>query len=237
MHIKGLNSKFYLPINSCNKVSTTEDYKALPREQREKNGFYLIPFGLQIKFNDLGTKESEWDLFYKFIRQKYPIQWFFRHWLTSWDNPAYAFIKLRYMRYLDVKYAVKRFIKPLHPRWRNSCPRHVWKDISSVVVDSNFGLILDFWHEEVSQNTINWNSDPSHKTFYKELKAAVKYIEVTRKALEEKLDNALTVATKKSRKLSYQQRYKKHNELEESIRIKDTKILTWFIENRNYFWT
>jgi hypothetical protein len=238
MFEKRLNSKFYLSPKTCKAVYTLEDYKALPLEQREIYGLYKIPFGLAIDLKKFSMdKKSEWDLFYDYIRQEYPIQWFFRHWITSWDNPMYAFLKLRYMRYLDAKYAVKRFITPLFPLWRKSCQRHEYKDICSLVVDSNFALILDFWHQEVSRNTINWNSDPSHKTFYKELKNVVKYIETDRKTLEAKSDNALSLATKKPRTLTYQQRYGKHLALEEKIRIKDTEILTWFVENRNYFWT
>jgi hypothetical protein len=237
MRIKGLNSMFYLSPEMCRQVSTTEEYKALPKEQREKNGWYLIPFGLAVNLSDMKNKKrkSEWDLFYDYVRQEYPIQWFFRYWITSWDNPLYSVYKLNKMRYDEFYYTVRRYFKPYFPRWRASCKRHQYTDIVELSIKSNFALILDYWHEEVARDTVNWNADGHHKQFYKELKAAVKYIEVDRKKLEDKADKELTKATKRAG--TYEVKYKKHNQIEETINNKDTEILHWFIDNRNYFWT
>lgn len=233
---KRLNSKFFLPKDICNSVYKFEDYKALPKEQREKHGLYLMPFGLQIDLKEFGVKrKTEWDLFYDYIRQEYPIQWFFRYWITSWNNPVYRVLKIIYMNYQDIKYTIKRFIKPFFPRWRASCKRHQYTDITELSVKSNFALILDYWHEEVSKDLVNWNADSHSKQFYKELKSAVKYIENDRKTLEDRADKELSKATK--RKGTYEVRYKKYNQLEEDIKNKDTETLIWFINNRNYFWT
>lgn len=230
------NSKFMLPREAGN-IFTTEDYKALPKEKRERNGWYLLPYGLQVNLGDLKKKESEWDKFYSFIRQEYLFQWFFRHWLTSWDNPVYAFLKLQYMKYQEVKYTVKRYFNPYFPRWRKSCRRHEYKDIVGLVVDSNFALILDFWYEEVAKDLVNWQSDSGHKRFYKELKTNVKYIEEGRKKLQDKADEELSKATNNKKKLSYDEKYKKYNKLEQQISDNDTKVLVWFIQNRHFFWT
>ncbi len=232
-----IGNKFRLP-KEVGSVFTTEDYKNLPKFSRERNGWYLEPLGLQTSLDDLRTKNSEWSKFYTFIRQEYPIQWFFRHWLTSWDNPVYSFTKLRYMKFLDIKYSTKRFIKPFFPRWRSSCKRHEYKDISSLIVDSNFALILDFWYEEVVDGNVDWQSQPDHKQFYEELKSNVKYIEKGRKKLQDKADKELTKASAKSKKgLSYQERYGRYNEVEQEIRNNDSKILEWLVGNRDFFWT
>lgn len=230
------SSKFMLP-REAGSVYTVEDYKAIPKEKRELNGWYLVPFGLQVNLGDFKKKESEWDKFYAFVRQEYFFQWFFRHWITSWDNPVYAFLKLWYMKYQDVKHTTKRFFKPYFPRWRKSCKRHEYKDICSLVVDSNFALILDFWYEEVVDGFVNWQSQPSHKQFYNEIKKNVKYIEEGRKKLEDKSDIELSKATNKSRKLSYQEKYGKYNKIEEQIKTLDTAVLVWLANNRNFFWT
>ncbi len=229
-------SKFMLPQEAGN-VYTVEDYKALPKEKRELNGWYLVPFSLQINIGDLKKKESEWDKFYAFVRQEYFFQWVFRYWLTSWDNPVYAFYRLNKMRFDEKYYAVKRWFKPFFPRWRASCKRHQYTDIVQLSVSSNFALIQDYWHEEVAKDTINWNADGHHKQFYKELKAAIKYIEIDRKKLEEKADNALTTATLTKRKGTFQERYGKHNKLEQEIKDRDTDVIVWFIQNRDFFWT
>jgi len=228
------DSKYMLPRDVGN-VFTTEDYKALPKEKRERNGFYLVPFGLQINIGELRSKKTEWDRFYDYIRQEYPLQWFARYWLTSWNNPVYAFLKLRYMKFQEVKYTIKRFVKPYFPRWRKSCRRQDYKDICSLIVDSNFALILDFWYEEVINGNVNWESDIEHKTFYNELKKAVKYIEIDRKNLSDKADEELTKATK--RKGSYEQKYGKLNKIEADIKTKDTEVLIWFVNNRDFFWS
>jgi len=235
MFKKSFKSKYYLP--NPIRISTAEEYKALPQADRERNGLYLMPFGLAIDISTMGKGNSEWDKFYAFIRQEYPVQYFFRHWLTSWDNPIYAFLKLRYMKYEDVKYSTKRFFNPLFPRWRKSCKRHEYMDVCTLVTKSNFALILDFWYEEVVDGFVNWHSQPSHKQFYNEIKAHVKYIEEGRKKLEDKSDIELTKATKKSKKLSYGERYGKHNKIEEQIKTLDTAVLVWLANNRDFLWT
>ena len=124
-------------------IYTAEDYISLPKTLREsKHGLYLEPHALIFDFN---SHVSEWDKFYDFIKKEYPIQWFFRHWIFSLDNPVYKVHNILKHHYLNNKYAVKRFFKPLFPRWRKSCSRHRYTDIKELVVTSNFALLLDFW--------------------------------------------------------------------------------------------
>ena len=220
-------------------VSTVKEYIELPQALREsKYGFYLIPFALQFTIDGFFPgRVTEWDKFYSYVKTEYPFQWFFRHYLTSWDNPIAKHLKLIGMRLSDTKYRAKRFIKPLFPRWRKSCQRHEYTDIQELVVNSNLALILDFWYQEVVDGCVNWTSDENHRTFYKELKDNVKYIETGKKILEEKSSKELSIASKKKGKKSYEERYGKYNKLEQELRDNDTHILSWFIENRGYFWT
>ena len=220
-------------------VHTVKDYIELPRALRETNyGFYLVPFALAFNIDGFyPDRVTEWDKFYNYIKTEYPIQWFFRHYLTSWDNPITRQLKLIGMRLSDVKYGIKRFVKPLFPRWRKSCSRHEYTDVQELIVSSNFALILDFWYEEVLDSTVEWDSNDEHKQFYEELSTHVKYIETGKKALEDKSSKELSIASKKKGKKSYEERYGKYNKLEQELRNNDTHILSWFIENRRYFWT
>jgi len=217
-------------------IYTVEDYIGIPKVQREsKYGMYLEPHALIFNFS---SRVSEWDKFYEFIKKEYPIQWFFRRWIFSLDNPVYKVHNLLKHHYLNHKYAVKRFFKPLFPRWRKCYSRYRYTDIKELVITSNFALILDFWYEEISKDIVNWNANKTHKTFYKELKAVVKYIEEGRQKLQYKADKELEKASNiKKKGLSYQVRYGKYNAAEKLIEDQDTHILSWFIENRGHFWT
>jgi len=217
-------------------ISTFEDYIDLPKALREsKHGLYLVPRVLKF---DLDSRVSEWDKFYNFVKKEYVIQWFIRHWLFSLDNPIYKAHNILNHYYLNSKYAIKRFFNPLFPRWRKCAPRCCYTDITELVVKSNFALILDFWYEEVAKDIINWNDNEKHKAFYKELKTAVKYIEESRQKLHDKAEIELEKASKlKKKNISYEQKYGKYNAVEQLIEAQDTHILSWFIENRGYFWT
>ena len=196
-----------------------------------------MPRALAVTFSGYPGTFSEWDSFYAYIKQNYPIQWFFRYYLTSWDNPIYKFIKLKVMKLNELKYATKRFFSPLCPRWRKSFPRYEYRDVCSVIENSNFALILDFWYEDVLNGFTNWNSSstPHVKKFYKELEKAIKYIEVGRKELQQKLDEALDESSKKKAK-PYNVRYGKYNKLEQKLKDSDTTILVWAMTNRHFFW-
>lgn len=213
------------------KVSTSEEYFALPVEQREKNGFYLSPVALKVNFSSKTSGEwcSEWDVFRKEIRKRYPIQWFFREWFPSYDNPIYALYRHICWKYKDIKFAIKNFIKPSFPRWRKTLPRHKFSDLTWLVIESNLNLLLDFWHEEVVDGFVNWQSDESHKKFYKELKSYVNWIEKTREDLIKKANKTLLSSSKN--------KYKKYEEIEEQIDEKEKEIVKWMVDNKTFLWT
>ena len=221
------------------KVHSVEGYFQLPKADREFHGLYRKPYALPLGFlcGRRFGKEQGWSDWEARIRKEYPLQWFFREWLTSWDNPVYALVTQIRMRYSDIHYNVKRFISPLYPRFRKAFPRHAYKEISVASVEINFALILDFWYEEVVDGCVDWQADEMHSTFYDSLKCCVDYIEKIRPELNALMDEALTAATDDERELPYEQRYAEYNRLEKMIEDTDTKTLIWFIQHRDSFWS
>jgi len=222
----------YLPV----KVNSVEEYFALPKQDREVHGFYRIPYALP--WERFQSTETGWDAFYKKIKKEYPVQYFFRHWLPSLDNPIVSIFK-RYVSWPlnDLKYNIIRWIKPVHPRWRKSLPRHKYADISHLIVESNFALICDFYHEEVVSGWVDWESDEPHKTFYNKLVEYVNWIEKERSKIEDSYWEAMDISGKNVEPTSYSIKYAEPNKIETLRLSKETEILTWFINNRGFFWS
>jgi len=226
-------------------VQSVDDYFSLPKSERERFGLYRKPFALPIEWlkNNKSAKirivkpnEKGWTAWEAEIKRRYPVQWLLREWFFSWNNPVYAFFKGLYFDYREKKYAVKRYINPFYPRFRKSMPRHQYSDVSEALRKVNFALVLDFWYDEMVDGIVDWNDNTNHKNFFQGVKRAVKYIEVDRPALENKADEALTVATNKT-KGTFEQRYGKHDALERKIDQKDKQLLIWIMQNREMFWT
>jgi hypothetical protein len=204
-------------------VKSVDDYFSLPKNEREWFGFYIKPNHLP---SELFTNNKGWDTFYEEIKKQYPIQWVFREWMFSLENPVYWFFKSKYLSFLDLKYSVQNFLKPSFPRWRKTLPRHKYSDISEVFVSSNFNLILDFYHEEVSEGYVDWEHDERHRTFHSTLVSYVKWIEEEKVEISNKMDNCLLA-----------REFAEYNNLEEVMKKKESEILKWFVDNRDFFWT
>lgn len=218
-------------------VSSVEEYFALPKSEREWGGLYKIPYALPWeKFN---SSDSEgWDTFYAKIKKEYPIQYFFRRWIPSLDNPiTYFSIKYFVWPLQELKYCITRFIKPCHPRWRRVLPRHRYGDIANLIVDSNFALIQDFYHEEVVDGWVVWTSDEVHKTFHNTLVNYVNWIENERAVLDDKIAEAYNTVHEENSSESYRIKYAEPHNLEKLKSEKETEILKWYIDNREFFWT
>lgn len=217
-------------------VSTATEYFLLPKNKREKFGIYLLPSSLP---SELFHPETDgWRNFNKVIRKEYPIQGWFREWFLSIDSPIYWIIYKTSRLIKDYYRNIKRFFKPSHPRFRKAYPRHKWHDLTEAIVDINFALILDFWHEEIGADIVNWDATVNHSKFYNWIKDAVYWIERARPEALKQLDNELTIAhNNKNNLLSYEQRYGKHNRLEKYIDETDNEILKKMIDYRGFFWT
>lgn len=206
------------------KVNSVEEYFALTKKEREHFGFYKTPAYLPSEMFTPNVKG--WKSFYDEIKKQYPIQWFFREWIFSPENPIYWFFKSNHFRFLDFKYSIRNFIKPSYPRWRKTLPRHKYSDISEVFVNSNFNLILDFYHEEASKGYIDWEYDESHRNFYFTLSSYVKWIEEDRGVFSKKMEDLLT-----------EKNFSEYDNIEKIIKEKESEILKWFVDNKDFFWT
>lgn len=228
---------------SISEVRTAEQFFNLPKAEREFYGFYKVPCALPSDIFESNPTTLGWEYYWEEIKKQYPIQYFFRHWILSLDNPLiFAWHDLVCWPLRDFKWKAKLFFKPVCPRWRNVLPRHEYSDIASLVVKSNFALILDFYYEEVVNGIIDWQDDQTHKKFYKELVKNVEWIEKTSKEWDDQYSKFLTEASKnptynKKGHLDYRSTYGKSNALEKKIKNKETEILNWFVENRDFFWT
>lgn len=217
-------------------VQSVDAYFALPKNERERFGLYLRPLSLPVTgFWSSNPDIKGWALWEKEIKKQYPIQAYIREFLLSYDNPVYAFLSLKKTQLNDLKWKINRLIKPLHPRIHKAYRRHEVKDVSSALIDVNFALILDFWHEEVTNSVVSWTHDKNHRDFNNQLKKAVKYIEVERPALQVRADKELTRGT--FSKKSGVNKYAKYDQLEQKIEQRDTATVLWAINNRGFFWT
>lgn len=218
------------------KLNSVQEYFALPKKDREWRGLYKVPYALPWELSRNHPGELGWDAFYERIKKEYPVQHFFRRWLTSFDNPVYSFfMSYVYWPLRDFKYNTIRWVNPLYPRWRASLPRHKYSDIPELFIASNFGLIRDFYWEEVVDGIIDWSATDDHRKFHAELTAYVHWIEEEYPKMDELFSKALNNAS--NIEGDYYTKYKEFNDLEIQKQNKETEILTWFVNNRGYFWT
>lgn len=229
---------FQIPHVQCRSV---DEYFNLSRKEREWHGLYRKPFGLPLEgFSAEG--EKGWKSFYEEIKKEYPFQYFLREWLPTCDNPVvFAFKKFIQWPWRDFSRSVRLFFKPCYKRWRSVLPRWEYSDAQHLIVEGNFAILRDFYHEEVVDGIVDWDYDELHKNFKDKLQEYVKWVEEDRKVLDEKLSEELSKATKNKifvdKKLDYIETYKSYHELEKEIKEKETEILKWMIDNRELFWS
>lgn len=218
----------YVPVTSI------KEYFKLPKDKREKWGFwYLKPIALSM--DDFLDKKAKggWGEFRKLIMNEYPIQGWIREWFFGWDNPIYAFIKIKIRQISDIKYNIECFFNPYHKRIRNALPK-TFSDITGLILDLNFAMILDFYYEEVLDGPVDWTFDEQHKTFINWIKNVVNYIEVERPALEKENDKLWRAENgKKINKTFLNKMHKKENFIIEM----DKRILKEMIDYKEMFWT
>lgn len=208
------------------KALTVTDYKALPKSEREVYGLYRKPDAMLFTF----LRDNDgWDGFEKYVRKEYPIQAWFREDVLFWFSCQYSKLK-------SVKRSISIFIKPSHPRYRNSYPRHAYKDVDNIIEDGLFALLKDFWYEECWPTSIvSWDSDDEHRRIYRWMQDTVELIEVVLPKLESEYDEELGIANKSP--LSYSKAYAKTNLIEKRIKDLKNKLLHEIIDNREWMWT
>jgi len=170
------------------------------------------------------------------------IWYLFRKQFFGLNNPAVrAFFKFIKWPCCDLIHHVKTFIDPCFPRWRKTAPRHIYTDGTHLIVESNLAFILDFYYEEIVTGHADWFGDNVYKKFYEELIANVNWIENERKEIEKLSTEALTKVLKSSifsdNSIDYNKAYADHNRLEQHKQQKETEILKWVVDNRDFFCT
>lgn len=235
--VLNVNSKFiskkrFFPYVS---VSTVEDYFSLNKKEREKFFIYLKPFSLPCDLFDHGS-EKGWRFWSKQIRKEYPIQGWFREFFLSYDNPIYSFFMINCRKLTNFFYSIKRFFNPCSPRFFKSWRRWEYLDKVEAIRIVNFAMIQDFWHDEVNNGFVNWESDTPHKVFYEWIKSAISWIEVERSICENRKDAGYNIASE-LKDQPYEIRYSEVNKWEDVIKQKDQDILIDMIKYRDFFWT
>jgi hypothetical protein len=210
-------------------VNSVDEYFDLPKEKREKRGIYLLPLSLPCNLNkgpeNLFSAYDEWS---ERIRKAYPIQGYIRAYLFDYDNLIYGSVMKAYWGAETAYYNVKRFFFPCAPRFRKAWPRHQYKDICDAIVDCNLALLLDFWEKEIVDGHVDWESDEKHKEFYDKLQKAMTWAKYDRHCTENEIEKAYDMPSDS---------YTEVIRLESYIRDKDTEVLLFMVENRNFFWT
>lgn len=216
-------------------VHDVKEYFKLPKEQREKFGFwYKKPVALPGLFDDEENNISGWGAFSKEIRKEYPVQGWFREWCFDFKNPVYAFCSIKRARLKDKWYEFKCFFNPKHKVIRKAIPR-TWTDVSSLIIGVNFAMIRDFYYNEVVDGIVDWQSDENHKKFFDWLTVSVLYIDAERPKLEKQLENSYPET--KDKNLTYEELYSEVIRLEALIKEKDTALLKEMVDKREFFWT
>lgn len=187
----------------------------------EKRGWvYLTP-----EFNSLDA----WYYWDKEVKVKYPKQYFMRELLS---NTTCTLIR----GYREGKYTIKCFFKPYHSEIRKAIPRK-WADVSGLVVDVNFAMILSF-KKEADESCVDWDYG-EHRKFKDWLDAAAKWIQEERPTIEKQRDAAYPPhpLPEHMRGWDYEQLYGEVNKLEKIIDETDTAIIKQMVDYREYMWT
>lgn len=173
---------------------------------------------------------NDWDKWEKQTRKEFPIQYFFRERMMR-------FFRVKWARFSDFKYKIKCFFFPKHQEIRKAVPR-TWADISGLIVDVNFAMILSF-KKEADESCVSWDHGEDIQKFKNWLDSSAHWITVGRPNCEAQ-KNALYPPhplPEEMKNFTYEQLYGELNKIEKLINDTDTAILKQMIEYREYMWT
>lgn len=169
-------------------------------------------------------------LWEKEIKKTHPIQFFLRE---TWSDLLY---RLRDM-YRNTRYYFKYLFKPSHPMVRKALPRE-WQDISSLIIDLNFAMILDF-EKEADESWVDWQATEESRQFRNWLNVACNWIKEGRPNLQKQFENSFPPHPLPDhlKNKSYEELYAESNRLEKLIDDTDVNLLKQMMEYKSYFWT
>jgi hypothetical protein len=171
-----------------------------------------------------------WESWGKETKEKYPFQYWLR------EDVYYWFYGLK-RKWDDLFYKVKCFFKPQHQEIRKAIPK-TWTDISSLIVDVNFAMIVSF-KKEADQSYVDWGWTEKNQEFKNWLDSSAHWITVGRPNCEAQAD-ALYPPYPLPEDLkgkSYNELYGEMNKINLLIAETDTNILKQMIDYREYMWT
>ena len=174
---------------------------------------------------------DDWELWRKDIKKQYPVQYWVRETVPHWFA-----VRIKWPC-RDMYWKIYRFFNPCHKDIRKAIPRE-WNDISILIVDVNFAMILSF-KKEADESCVDWNGTPEHREFKNWLDSAVHWIKEGKPNCEAQC-NALYPPHPLPPELkdkSYDELYGELNKVEKLIDETDANFLKQMIAYRDYFWT
>jgi len=135
-------------MNKSNHVNVTsvDEYFNLPREKREKWGFwYLKPIALPLgNLDEYDVEDGGWNEFDSRICRGYPIQSLIRYNFSSmWEY----FFGGSFGVFTQLQYRVSCFFFPRNQDLRDAIPK-TWRDKPELITDFLFACIKSFVEEE-----------------------------------------------------------------------------------------
>lgn len=202
-----------------NRLYSEFDNKNYP--QYKFKFFYKVP-------NSLSWEG--WNDWRNLMKNNHPIQYAIR------EGSSSAMYRLKRM-YRNTKCIIKSFFKPYHSDIRKAVPRK-WADITSLVVDVNFAMILSF-KEEADKSQVDWDGTEKHREFKNWLDSAAHWITVGKPNCEAQRDACYPPhpLPPELKGKSYNELYGELNKIEELIAETDSNILKKMIDYRDYMWT
>ena len=174
---------------------------------------------------------EDWEKWRNDTRAAYPFQYWLRETMPLWFQ-VYIWWDLR-----ELYWKVYRFFNPCHKDIRKAVSRQ-WSDITSLIIDVNFAMILSF-KKEADEFWVDWDNTPEYRKFKNWLDSAAHWITEGRPNCEAQKDACYPPhpLPPEMKGWTYDQLYGNVNQMEKLISETDSNILKQMIEYRDYMWT
>lgn len=164
------------------------------------------------------------------VKKNHPVQYFVREFANDTRYTLRGW-------YRKVKNGVRWVFNPCHQDLRKAIPRS-WSDISDLIVDVNFAMILSF-KKEADESHVDWDGTEKHREFKNWLDSAAHWITVGRPNCQAQADALYPEypLSDLQKGKSYEELYGELNKIEKLIEETNSNIIKQMVDNREYFWT
>lgn len=220
------------PSGDHNTYKNSEQWEAVPREKREKWGWWY----LEPKYFEWEKPNSIWeDHFDDWAKKNYPIQFRFRQilegefWPVKWIKSQYGLSRWWY----------EQISSRLRPRqkWLTDKIERTWQDKTYLIPELLFACIIHFVEEEGAFEKVDWEHNDVFQKVKGEIEKCYNWAKHERPELKKEMDEALDIAhNNKNKELTYQERYGEYDALEKELEIKDkyySRKIAWLAP---YMW-